>query len=105
MRAIGDQVLARRMLVIRGEGGYRFGTFLRMNTRRYVVLLAFCGAALIFFAFVGIWFGFALVMGLVMGAIARDYGWVRASRRSWPFTLRVIDWDLVEELAADKWPA
>ena len=47
----------------------------------------------------GMWIGFYLLLGLFLGSLLRDLGWVRASQRSWPFTMRVVNWDLVEQLA------
>jgi len=105
MREISDQVLAMRLLKIREQGGYRFRGFWHMNTKKYIYFVVYVGAVLGFLAFAGMWFGFALVLGLGLGAFLRDFGWVRASGRTWPFTMKVIDWGFVEELAAEKPPA
>jgi hypothetical protein len=105
MREISDQVLATRLLKIREHGGYPLGTFLLMNTKKYIFFVVYFGAALVFFAFTGMWFGFALMLGLGLGTFLRDLAWLRASRRTWPFTMKVIDWGFVEELAAEKPPA
>jgi fatty acid desaturase len=105
MREISDQVLAMRMLKLREQGGYRYGTFLRMNAKKHIFLFVYFGAALAFFALTNMWFGFALILGMVLGVFFRDLGWVRASGRTWPFTMKVVDWGLVEELAAEQPPA
>jgi hypothetical protein len=105
MREISDQVLATRMLKVREQGGYGICIFLRMNAKKYILFILYFGAALVFFAITGMWFGFALMLGLSLGTFLRDLGWVRASGRTWPFTMKVVDWDFVEELAAEQPPA
>jgi len=105
MRKVSDQVLARRMLQIRGEGGTRLGMFLRINARKYILYGLYFIVALAALAASGMLIGFYLTLGLLLGSLLRDLGWVRASRRSWPFTIKVIDWDLVEQLAAEQPPA
>jgi len=105
MREISNQVLAMRMLELREQQGYRLGMFLRMNTKKYIFFVVYFGAALAFFALTGMWFGFALMLGLGLGTFLRDLAWVRASRRTWPFTMKVTNWAFVEELAAEKPPA
>jgi len=104
MRKVSDQVLAMRMLNVREHGGYGIGMFLRMNAKRYAFIMGYFSAALWVLALMSFWLGFALVLGMVLGTVLRDLGWVRGTRRTWPFTLKVTDWDLVEELAAEKPP-
>ena len=43
--------------------------------------------------------GLIFVTGLVVGAIARDVGWLRRSTRLWSLYVRVIDWAKVKEIA------
>lgn len=105
MRKINDQVLAKRMLQIRGEGGYRVGMFLRFNAGKYILYVVIFIVALASLAAVGMWIGFSLMLGLFLGSLLRNLGWIRASRRNWPFTMRVINWNLVDQLAAKKPPA
>jgi hypothetical protein len=99
MKNVSDQVLAKRMLQIRAEDGYRLGTFLRLNARKYILYGLFFIVALASLAASGMWIGFYLLLGLFLGSLLRDLGWVRASRRSWPFTMSVVNWDVVEQLA------
>jgi len=40
--------------------------------------------------------------GMLIGTVLRDFGWVRASIKSWPFIKRVINWDEVLRLADDE---
>ena len=52
-------------------------------------------------AFLGMWPLFIFLLGLVL-APSCDMGWVRSSRRIWPFTVRVTNWELVERIAVLK---
>jgi hypothetical protein len=105
MRAISDQAMAARLIRARQEGGYRVRTFLRLNARRYVFLGVIFGLAFAFFAFTGLWNGFALLLGILLGSLLRDLGWVRASQRTWPFMMKVIDWGMVNESVVEQPPA
>jgi hypothetical protein len=105
VKKISDQVLAGRLLKIRDQGGVRLGLYLRWNYKRYAFLLLYFTAALAYFAFAGLWMGFALVLGMNVGFFARDFGWVNSTKRSWPFTLKITDWALVEALASEKPPS
>jgi hypothetical protein len=104
MRKISDPVLAARLIKVRDQGGYRLGYFLRMNAWRYAFLLVYFIAALAFFALTGMWIGFSLVLGMVIGFFARDMGWLRAAQQMWAFNLKIIDWGIVEVLAGQSPP-
>jgi hypothetical protein len=104
MKTISDRVLAARLLKARQEGGYRFGTFVRWKAKSYVISFVYFGAVPAF-CLTAWWILFALVLGMFLGMLLRDLGWVLASNRSWPLTVRVIDWVVVEELAAEEPPA
>lgn len=41
-------------------------------------------------------------LGMLMGALARDFGWLRHIKGHWSFTEKFIDWKKVEELAAQR---
>lgn len=100
MKPPSDQALARLMLETL-ETGYSFGLFYRRNGRRYA-LLVFAGLFTItLLVSLRMWPVGVLVGGMIVGALIRDLGWVRSTRRTWPFTQRVIDWDKVRVLAAE----
>lgn len=40
-----------------------------------------------------------LALGLVIGVWLRDFVMVRFQARLWPFSVKVTDWDVVEEIA------
>jgi hypothetical protein len=104
MRESSDQVLAKRLIKIRDQGGIRLSTFLRMNFKKYVFILGYFSVALAVLAVIGWWPGFALVLGMVLGTLLRDLAWVSSTQWTWPFTVKATDWDLVAELAAEKVP-
>ena len=41
-------------------------------------------------------------IGLFVGAIARDFGWLLVIRRQWPFTQKIINWRYVEAIAEGR---
>lgn len=102
MRGTSDQALAQRLLSMRDKGPYRYGAFVKLNAWRYLFQIALHSLLLAILALMGMWPLFIFLLGLVLGAFLRDVGWVRSTRRVWPFTVRVTDWDLVEKLAAQR---
>lgn len=42
------------------------------------------------------------LFGIVISAVARDYAWYKATRLTWPFTERIIDWEKVRQLSKSK---
>ena len=102
MRGTSDQALAQRLLSIRDKGSYRFSAFLKLNVWRYLFQIALHSVLLAILALAGMWAVFIFLLGLILGAFLRDVGWVRSTRRVWPFTVKVTNWDVVERLAAEE---
>jgi hypothetical protein len=102
MRRASDQALAQRLLSMRDNGFYRYGAFLKLNARRYLFQIALHSVLLAILALCGLWPVFLFLLGLVLGAFLRDVSWVRSTRRMWPFTVKVTNWDVVERLAAEQ---
>ena len=102
MRGTSDQALAQRLLSMRGKGPYRIGTFLKLNAWRYLFQIALHSLLLAILALMGMWPLFMFLLGMVFGVFLRDVGWVRSTRRVWPFTVKVTNWDVVERLAAEE---
>ena len=96
-----DRILAQRMLEVRRQG-YTFGLFFRRSASGYLRLVVSGAIGLTIFALSEIWVAFWLVVGLFAGAVLRDIGWVRAFRRSWPFSEKITDWKKVEALAEER---
>ena len=104
MKDTSDQVRAQRLLALRERGPYRFSTFLRLNASRYLVRIVLNVVGLTIIAFTGMWLWLAFFAGIIVGGFLRDASWVRSTRRMWPFTMKVTNWALVEELAAAQAP-
>lgn len=96
-----EQKLAQRLLETR-EQGWTYRRFLRHHTRRYVLLFVLHGLALLLFAAFQQWLPFYLVLGMLIGNIARDYGWARSISKHWPLSLKITDWARVQRMAQGK---
>jgi hypothetical protein len=101
MSNFSDKTLARRLL----ETRYRdcsFGLFYRRSAKRYVFLVSFFILALVTLSSLQQWMGCSFTLGMFFGCILRDVGWVRAVRKTWPFSVKVTDWDKVQKLAGGE---
>ncbi len=85
------------------EQGYSIMYVIRKSAIRYLILFfALVFFILLYHARYIVFSGFVFIIGLVIGAIARDVGWFRQSRRLWPFYDKVIDWSKVRQIAEGK---
>jgi hypothetical protein len=100
MNIFNDKMIARRMLQAR-QHGYTFGHFIRINAKRYLLILAFDCLFIAYCAYFQFWIIFYLAIGLVVGHYLRDFAWFRTNRKSWPFTEKTTDWQKVESLSKD----
>ncbi len=87
------------MLIAREAGGYTTRAFVTSNFKSYLRLLLATALVLLYLAFVRFWMLFALVAGMVSGAILRDMGWLQGSRKTWSFVEKVTDWEKVGAIA------
>ena len=39
---------------------------------------------------------------MFLGALIRDFGWLRRIKKLWPFTQKIINWQKVEDVAEGK---
>ena len=99
MKRLSDKILAERILQARQHGGYRVPLFIRMNAKGYLFLVVYFGAVLAFLAYAGLWFPFVTVLGIVFGVLLRDLSWLIGVQRTWPFVVRVTDWEKVQRIA------
>jgi len=104
MKRLTDQMLARSLLEMR-ERGISLSLHVRRNYAFYSLFAAYFILALALLAWLQMWLLFYLVIGMCAGALLRDLGWVRATRKVFPSTLKVTDWTKVESLADDSVPA
>ena len=99
MAKMSDKMLAKRMVQVRAQGGYKIGPFLRFNAKGYVVLVLYFGAMLAFLAYVQMWTVFSGIACFVCGVFIRDVSWLVGLRRTWEFSRKIIDWDRVKRVA------
>jgi hypothetical protein len=100
-----DQQLAKHYLAHRD--GYSLGYVFRQSKLNFI----FLGSLLLILGF-----GFGATddyvikgfclwgIGMFLGAIVRDLGWLQKTRKQWSFTERIIDWQKVEKIAASNKP-
>lgn len=101
MSQFSDQKLAQRLLEAR-DRGYSYRFFLRQSAWKYLFMIVYFGSCLAFLAYVQYWSFFSLIAGLVGGSLLRDYSWVRAITRTYPFNMKVTDWNEVKRLASEE---
>lgn len=79
---------------------------LRRYWRQYPLLLAVLAVLftmVVTLTFVHqLWEFCFLSAGMIVGALARDAGYVRLWRRNWPLVDAIIDWNRVDELLAQS---
>ena len=102
MKQLSDKILAEQMLQARASGGYKFLPFLRTNAKGYTILFLYFGGVLAGLAFAGIWPGFFAAAGVIVGVFLRDLSWLIGIQRTWPFSIKIIDWDKVQKLSDEK---
>ena len=90
------------MLQARACGGYKFRPFLRMNAKGYIFLVVYFSAVMAVLASAGCWPAVFAVGGMAVGVFLRDVSWLTGVQRTWPFSVKVIDWDKVQKIADDK---
>ena len=99
-----EQEIARHFLKHR-EMGYSISYVLRQSKVRYGIPIAvLIGFSVLFHATTDLWIkGFSLwVIGMHLGALVRDFGWLQRIKKTWPFTQTITDWQKVEDIAEGK---
>ena len=97
-----EKKVAQNLLRMRDQG-CKISFLVKRSLPRYILLsfalvLVIGGCVIV----PSLWpFGF-FVSGMLVGASLRDIGWFRVIKRQWPFTVRVTDWEIVEEIARSK---
>jgi len=74
------------------------GFFIRLNLWRYLLLVVAAVVAFLLLLFLGAGGSAYLVLGLVAGALLRDFALFRRFKNTWPVTERVLDWERVSGL-------
>ena len=102
MKKTSEKILAERMLRARERGGYGFLPYVRMNAKGYMFVVLGYGAVLAFLAFANQWPLFAVIVGVVVGLLIRDLEWLHGIQQTWPFVVKITDWDKVQKAADEK---
>ncbi len=101
MKKPTEQDIAQHFLKHR-ETGYSIAYVLRRSKVRYGIHIAvLIGFLVLFHTTDDLWLqGFSLwAVGMFLGALCRDFGWLRRIKRTWPFTQKITDWEKVEAIA------
>ena len=101
---IFEQKYALRLLEARSNG-YTVGFWLRMAAVRYLVVLGGLAVIVLGYLIESNDFNSKLALfflGSGLGVFWRDIAFFRASRRIWPLSERVMDWNKVQQLADGK---
>ena len=98
MKPFSHIAAAQRLLETRSQG-FTFRLFFRRSKKGYLLLLSYYALGIVFLYSFEIWQGVWLMVGMLLGCISRDVSWVRSTRKAWPLTCEVIDWEKVEKLA------
>ena len=98
MNRFSDQMLAKSLLESR-ERGVSLVRHVRYNATPYGIFVTYFGVTLAILAWVQLWLPLCFLLGMCVGSLLWDVGWLRGIRRSFPFTLKVTDWGKVESLA------
>lgn len=101
MDQFSDRILARRMIEAR-DCGHSFALFFRRYRKHYLLLVSYFGILLVASALVQFWMIFCAALGMLAGALLRDIGWMRSFRKTFPFSMKVTDWEKVTRIADDK---
>ena len=104
MKRPTEQELARHFLKHR-DAGYSITYVLRRSKVRYGIHIAVVvGFIVVLQTTDDLWLkGFSLwAIGMYLGALLRDFGWLRRIKKSWPFTQKITDWQKVEAIAEGK---
>lgn len=87
-------------LLYHKEHGYSFRYILRKSAVRYLILFAIVATVIMVNCHYCTEGGAEyLLAGLAIGAVLRDFGWIRQGKRAWPLYEKVIDWGKVQDIA------
>ena len=98
MPRFDDRALAKNMLELR-EHGFLLSRYVRRTWHLYGLILVIVSVGVLAALALGSYLLIGFFVGLVAGTLARDFGWLLAIKRSWPFTRKVTNWEEVERLA------
>ncbi len=80
------------------------GLLVRKNLKAYGVLSLFFAAIGCAYTLVGMSMPAVAVAGVWLGVLLRDFGTFRKVAKVWPYEAAVLDWELIDRLAAGEVP-
>jgi hypothetical protein len=78
--------------------------FVRLNLWRYVLLVGVAVVGFMVLLSLGVSAPAYLLLGLLAGALLRDYALFRRFKHSWPVVEGLLDWDRLNDLLEGKVP-
>ena len=74
------------------------GYFVRLNLWRYLLLVGAAVVAFFLLRFLGVVGAAYILLGLVAGALLRDFGLYRQFKERWPVVEGLLDWERIDNL-------
>jgi hypothetical protein len=74
------------------------GFFVRLNLGRYLLSVVLALVAFLMASLAGATGLAYLVLGLLAGALLRDFGLLRRFGKTWPVTETALDWERIDDL-------
>lgn len=90
------------VLIKTRTSGYSVTGFLRQNIKAYAVMLLVFSVSGAFFWSIGAKDTIGTLALAAAIIIIRDIGWVRRIKATWPFSVKVTDWDKVQAIAEGR---
>lgn len=100
---VNDELQCQELLHFR-DNGISFAAFISKNRRRYL----FRGSLLVVAAFLAFSgadagkIGGIFVAGMILGMVIQDFSWIGGVRNARSLTVRVTNWELVEQIATSQ---
>ncbi len=99
-----EQQVAKNLLRARATG-YTLGFWLSVQATRYIFLVSALATILLAYLLEPTEMNTRLafpILGFGVGALWRDFAFLRASKRVWPINRQLLDWNKVQQLAEGK---
>jgi hypothetical protein len=93
-----EKKYASRLLLLR-DSPLTFGKLFRMQIKAQLLLILVSGIGIAYFAWLNLQPGVYLMLGAMVGALLRDFGYMRVQLRFWPLQYKLLDWQKVERTA------
>ncbi|WP_299946360.1 hypothetical protein [uncultured Microbulbifer sp.] len=89
-----------KQLLIQKEKGVTLTTSMSAMKRKFIYRSIMFVIACLFYWFYGGGL-FLVAIGMLVGTTIQDVGWLRVIEKTWPFTVKITDWEKVERIAEE----